>query len=106
MRKPARLFEKADQRFLDQIGKQACSRRGVDQGLEAMGQQVRHAAGAAIFGVVMHRMGIAARCLEGREHGRRHGAARNDKALAKRKILEPALFAHHAMLGGIELGHA
>jgi len=62
--------------------------------------------GAAVFDVVMHRVGIAARCLEGREHGRRHGTARNDKALAKHKILEPALFAHHAMQSGIELGHA
>jgi hypothetical protein len=78
----------------------------VDQGLEAMRQQVRHAAGAAIFDVVMDRMGVAARGLEGGEHRRRLGAAGNDKALTEHKILEPALFWHHAVPGGVELGHA
>ena len=87
------------------IGKQPGAGRGVDQGLETMRQQVRHAAGAAIFDVVMHRMGIAARGLERREYRRRHGAARDHKALAEHKILEPALLRHHAMLCGIELGH-
>jgi hypothetical protein len=51
-------------------------------------------------------MGIAARGLKGREDRRRHGAARKDKALAEREILEPALLRHHAMRGGIEIGHA
>jgi hypothetical protein len=50
-------------------------------------------------------MGIAARGLKGGENGRRHGAAGNHKTLAEYKILEPALLRHHAMLGGIELGH-
>src|SRR5450631_2148090 len=70
-----------------------------------MREQVRHAAGAAIFYVVMDRMGIAARGLKRGEHGRRHGSARNDKTLAQRKILEPALLRHHAMQGGVEVGH-
>src|ERR1700731_2018446 len=70
-----------------------------------MGEQVRHAAGAAIFDVVMDGMGVAARGLEGGEHRRRHGAARNHKALAEGKILEPALLRHHAMACRIELGH-
>jgi hypothetical protein len=102
---PARLFEKTDQRFLNQIGKQPAPRRGVDQGLEAMRQQVWHAAGTAILDVVVHRMVIAAGGLEGREHRRCHGAARNHEAFTEDKILEPALFAYHAMRSGVELGH-
>src|SRR5882757_9390328 len=53
----------------------------------------------------MDRMGIAARGLERREHRRGLGPARDHEALAQRKILEPALVRHHAMLGGVELGH-
>src|SRR5216683_2873236 len=102
---PARLFEKTDQRFLHHKGKQPAAGCSVDQGLETMREQVRHAAGAAIFDVVMNGMGIAARGLKRGEDGRRHGAAGNDKALAQRKILEPALLRHHAMQCGIELGH-
>jgi hypothetical protein len=105
LQEPARLFEKADQRFLDQKGEQPGARRGVDQRLETVGEQIGHAAGAAVFHVVMHRMGIAARGLESGKHRRRHGAARNDKALTEHKILEPALFRHHAMGSWIELGH-
>src|SRR5664279_6000970 len=71
-----------------------------------MGEQVGHAAGAAIFDIVMHRVGIAAGGLKRREYRRCHGAAGNDEALAEHKILEPALLRHHAMLGGIELGHS
>src|SRR5215210_5365679 len=70
-----------------------------------MCEQVRHAAGAAIFDVVMDRMGIAARGLECREHRRGLGPARDHEALAEHEILEPALLAHHAMLGGVEVGH-
>ena len=70
-----------------------------------MGEQVRHAAGAAIFDVVMNGVGIAARGLKRGENRRRHGAAGNDEALAESEILEPALLRHHAMLRGIELGH-
>src|ERR1700678_1926043 len=70
-----------------------------------MRQQVRHAAGTAIFDVVMHGMGIAARRLKGREYRRRHGAAGNHKALAEHEVFKPALFRHHAMPGGVELGH-
>jgi hypothetical protein len=40
----------------------------VDQGLETMGQQIGHAAGAAVFDVVMYGMGVAAGGLEGREY--------------------------------------
>jgi hypothetical protein len=53
----------------------------------------------------MDGMGIAACGLKRGEHGRCHGAAGNDKPLAQRKILEPALLRHHAMQGGIEVGH-
>jgi hypothetical protein len=106
LQKPARLFEETDQRFLHQIGKQPGSRRGVDQGLETVGQQIRHAAGAAVFDIVMHGMGVAARGLKGREYRRGHGAAGNDKTLAEHEILKPALLRHHAVPGGIELGHA
>src|SRR5947208_6964141 len=70
-----------------------------------MREQVRHVTGAAIFDVVMDRMGIAARGLERGEYCRGLGPARNHKALAEHKILEPALLGHHAMLCGIELGH-
>ena len=70
-----------------------------------MGQQVRHSAGAAILDIIMYGMGVAARGLKGCEYRRRHGAAGNDKALAEREILEPALLCHHAMFGGIEIGH-
>ncbi len=45
-----------------------------------MRQQVRHAAGAAIFDVVMHRVGIAARGLERGEYRRGHGAARESRS--------------------------
>src|SRR5262245_28882733 len=64
-----------------------------------------HAAGAAIFDVVMDRMGVAARGLERREDRRGLGAAGQHEALANDKILEPALLRHHAMRGGIEFGH-
>ena len=87
------------------IGKQPGARRGVHQGLEAMREQIRHAAGAAIFDVVMDRMGVAARGLERGEYRRGLGPARDHEALAEHKILEPALLAHHAVLCGVEVGH-
>jgi hypothetical protein len=102
---PARLFEKADEGILDQKRKQARARRGVDQRLEAMRQQVRHAAGAAIFDIVVDRMSVAACGLEGREDRRCLRAARQDKTLAEHEILKPALRLHHAVRGGIEVGH-
>src|SRR6185295_2378590 len=91
--------------FLDKIGKQASARRGVDQGLKTMCEQVRHAAGAAIFDVVMDWMGVAARGLERGEHRRSLGPARDHETFAEHEILEPALFAHHAVLCGVEVGH-
>src|SRR5262245_8024481 len=66
---------------------------------------MRHAAAAAIFDVVVDRMGVAARGLERREDRRRLGAAGQHEALANDKILEPALLGHHAVRGGIEFGH-
>ena len=39
------------------------------------------------------------------EYRRRLGPARDHEALAEHEILEPALFAHHAMGGGVEVGH-
>jgi hypothetical protein len=51
-------------------------------------------------------MGVAARSLEGGEHGRRLRAARDHEALAEHKILEPPLRRYHAVLGRIEVGHA
>jgi hypothetical protein len=71
-----------------------------------MREQVRHAAGAAIFDVVVDRMGIAARGLERSEHCRGLGPAWDHKAFAEHEIFEPALLRHHAMRGGIEVGHA
>src|SRR4051794_33501895 len=70
-----------------------------------MRQQIRHAAGAAIFDVIVDRMGIAAGGLERGEYRRGLGPARDHEALAEHEIFEPALFADHAMLGGIEVGH-
>src|SRR5215470_12399689 len=66
---------------------------------------MRHAAGAAIFDIVMDRVGVAARGLERREDRRGLGAARQHEALADHEILEPALLGHHAVRCGIELGH-
>jgi hypothetical protein len=34
------------------------------------------------------------------------GPARDHEAFAEHEILEPALLRHHAMRGGIEVGHA
>src|SRR4051812_14851938 len=101
----ARLFEEADQRVLDQEWKQAGTGRGMDQGLESVGEQIGHAAGAAIFDVVVNGVGVAARGLERRKHRRCHGAARQHEAFAEDKILEPALLGYHTMIGGVELGH-
>src|SRR5205823_6646392 len=39
------------------------------------------------------------------EYRRALGPARDHKTLAEDKIFEPALLRHHAMLGGIEVGH-
>jgi hypothetical protein len=50
-------------------------------------------------------MGVAARGLERGEYRRGLGPARDHETLAKDEILEPALFAYHAMPGGIEVGH-
>src|SRR6202012_579560 len=99
------LFEESDQRLLGEVGKQPGARGGVHQGLEAVREQIGHAAGAAIYHVVMDRMGVAAGELERREHRRGLGAARDHEALAELEILEPALLRHHAMLVRIELGH-
>ena len=71
-----------------------------------MSEQVRHAAGAAIFDVLMHGMSVAARGLKGGEHRRRHGTAGDHEAFAKHEILEPALLWHHAMLRGVEVADA
>jgi len=54
----------------------------------------------------MDRMGVAARGLERGEHRRSLGPARDHETLAEHEILEPALRGYHAMLGGVELGHA
>jgi hypothetical protein len=70
-----------------------------------MSQQVRHAPDATIFNVVMDGVGVAAGSLECGEYRRGLGPARDHEALAKREIFEPALCGHHAMLGGIEVGH-
>jgi hypothetical protein len=53
----------------------------------------------------MDRMRVAAGGLEGREHRRGHGPARDHETLAEHKILEPALRLHHAVGGGIEVFH-
>jgi hypothetical protein len=53
----------------------------------------------------MDRVGVAARGLERCEHRRGLGPARDHEALAEHEILEPALFAHHAVQCGIEVGH-
>src|SRR5579871_3900243 len=66
---------------------------------------MRHAARAAIFDIVVDGVGVAAGGLEGREHRRCLRAARDHKALAKDKILEPALLGYHAVAFGIEIGH-
>ena len=87
------------------IRKQPGAWRGVHQRLKAVRQQMRHALGAAIFDVVMDRVGVAARGLERGEDRRGLGAARQHEALAEHEILEPALLGHHAVRGGIELGH-
>ena len=50
-------------------------------------------------------MGVAARGLERGEHRRGLGPARDHEAFAEHEILEPALFAHHAMLCGVEVCH-
>ena len=50
-------------------------------------------------------MGVAARGLERGEHRRGLGPARDHEAFAEHEIFEPALFAHHAMLCGVEVGH-
>src|SRR3954463_2093002 len=77
----------------------------MDEGLEAMREQVRHTAGAAKLDVVMDRMGVAACGLERGEYRRCLGPARDPEAFAEHEIIEPALLAHHAMLGGVEVGH-
>src|SRR5882724_8947879 len=77
----------------------------MHQRLEAMREQIRHAAAAAIFDVVMDRVGIAAGGLERGEYRRGLGPARDHEAFAEHEILEPALLADHTVLCGVELGH-
>jgi hypothetical protein len=77
----------------------------MHQRLKPVRKEIRHAAGAAIFDVVMDRMSVSARGLKGGEHRRGLRTARDHKALAEGKIFEPALRLHHAMPGGIEVDH-
>ena len=66
-----------------------------------MRQHVRHAARATEFDIVMDRMIVTARGLEGEEDGVGHGSARQDEFLADGKILEPACLVA-LVLGGVE----
>src|ERR1700712_5518213 len=49
---------------------------------------------------------VAAGALEGQEHRLGHRPAGQHEAFTNAKIVEPTLFGHHAVLGGVEIAHA
>jgi hypothetical protein len=71
----AGLLDETHERVVDLVREQAGAGRGLDQHLEAVREQVRHSARAAEFAVVVNRMVVAARRLEGEEMRVAHGTA-------------------------------
>src|SRR5437899_3564853 len=82
------LLDEGDQRFADDVGKDAGTRCGERQDLEAVRQRPLVAALTAILDIVMYRVIIGRDRLEGGEMGFGHRPARDIKPLPDRQILE------------------
>src|SRR5487761_2738681 len=104
LEKAARLLYESYERIVDLVRQHAGAGCSLDQHLEAVREQVGHAARAAEFAVIVNRMVVAARRLEREEMRIAHGAAGRTKHLADAKILEPALLGQ-LVRTRIEYGH-
>jgi len=89
LQKARRLLEETDQRIADDVREDTRAGGTLHCHLQAVGQQVAMAACLAIFAVVVNRMVVTARELEGREQRLGLGARIDVKPLPDPQILEP-----------------
>jgi len=96
------LFDEAQERFLHQEREKPRTRRGLDQHLISMRQQVRVAVAATVLAVVVDRVVVARSRLEGQELRLCHGPRGYVERLAQDEVLKVARRAK-AVAGRIEM---